>query len=164
MMRFLRFGILAVMVVCLCLVAFSAYAADAEYVGLKKCKGCHSSEYKSWTKDKHSNASEPLNDEQKKDANCMKCHGTGAEKGAVMENVECEACHGPGSLYKSPKIMSKSKYKKDAEKQRAMAVEAGLILVDENNCLGCHGADRPEGHIPAKEFNFSEMVEQVKHK
>jgi|Deesub1362B_J571_1020462.scaffolds.fasta_scaffold03511_2 hypothetical protein len=142
----------------------SSFAADANYVGYKKCKGCHSYQFKAWKAFKHAKASEVLKEDQRKDPACMKCHGTGAEQGAVLEGVQCEACHGPGSLYKSPKIMSKSKYKKDPEGQRAKAVQAGLVLQEEKVCLKCHGQDRPEGHPPAKPFNYKEAYPKVAHK
>lgn len=146
------------------LVAGSASATDAKYVGYKKCKGCHSYQYKIWKEFKHAKASEAIKEEQRKDANCMDCHGTGADSGALLEGVQCEACHGPGSLYKSPKIMSKSKYKKDPEGQRNKAVEAGLVTQNEKVCLKCHGQERPEGHAPAKPFCFAEAYKKVDHK
>lgn len=145
-------------------VAGPALAADAKYVGYKKCKGCHSYQYKAWKDFKHAKASEAIKDEQKKDSNCMNCHGTGADQGTLLEGVQCEACHGPGSEYKSPKIMSKNKYKKDPEGQRKKAVEAGLVMQSEKVCLGCHGQDRPEGHAPAKPFDFAENYKKVDHK
>jgi mono/diheme cytochrome c family protein len=81
-----------------------------------------------------------------------------------MEGVQCEACHGPGSLYKSPKIMSRSKFKKDPQGQRKLAMEAGLVLGSEEVCLKCHGQKRPEGHPPAKPFNFQEAFKKIDHK
>ena len=140
-----------------------AMAADPEYVGYARCKGCHSYQYKAWKDFKHAKASEALNDDQRKDSNCMSCHGTGATQGGILENVQCEACHGPGSLYKSPKIMSKSKYKEDPQTQQQLAIEAGLVVQNEGVCLQCHGQERPEGHPEAKEFNYSEAYEKVNH-
>ena len=61
----------------------------------------------------------------------------------VFEGVQCEACHGPGSLYKSAKIMSKKKYKTDREAQHKLALEAGLIIPTEETCVGCHNKKSP---------------------
>jgi hypothetical protein len=143
--------------------ATSVFAADIKYVGFKRCKGCHSYQYRAWKGFKHAQASDALDEEQKKDSNCMKCHGTGTDRGVIMEGVQCEACHGPGSRYKSPKIMSKSKYKRDSETQHKLAIEAGLVIQEENVCLQCHGPDRPGNHPPAKIFNFEEAYTKVNH-
>ena len=93
----------------------------------------------------------------------MACHGTGAPKGVILENVQCEACHGPGSLYKGAHIMSKWKYKQDPETQRKLAVEAGMTPIDERVCLRCHGKERPGGHLPARAFVYSDALKKVNH-
>jgi hypothetical protein len=80
-----------------------------------------------------------------------------------MAGVQCEACHGPGSLYKSPKVMSKGRYRKDPMGQRKLAVEASLVLQDKGVCLGCHDAERPAGHSPARPFDFDDAYQRVKH-
>ena len=51
-----------------------ALAADAKYVGYKKCKGCHSYQHKVWKNFKHAKASEAIKDEQKKDSSIFPCH------------------------------------------------------------------------------------------
>jgi hypothetical protein len=156
--------VVPLMAVLILWVAGPALAAEAKYVGYKRCKGCHSYQYKAWKDFKHAKATEAVKEEQKQDPNCVKCHGTGADQGTFFEGVQCEACHGPGSLYKSPKIMSKSKYKKDPEGQRKKAVEVGLVLQTQEVCLKCHGQDRPEGHAAANPFNFEEAYEKVDHR
>ena len=45
-----------------------------------------------------------------------------------MPGVQCESCHGPGSAYKSMKVM------KDSDASLA----AGLLVPDEATCRGCH--------------------------
>ncbi len=166
-------------------------AQDAEYVGVKKCKVCHSKEklggveYQSWEQTAHAKALETLKavvkaeaksaanlDPQKdysSDPECLKCHTTGYGKPAAagsdgtqpnLDGVQCEACHGPGSKYKSPKIMSKKKYKEDREAARKENMAVGLILPTEEVCTGCHNQESPN----FKEFDFKAMVEEVKHK
>jgi hypothetical protein len=138
--------------------------AHADYVGYSRCKGCHNRPYKTWWESKHAGASDGLTEDQKRDIKCMHCHGTGTELGQFLEGVQCEACHGPGSLYKGPKIMSKGRYNADPRGQRKLAIEAGLIPQQESVCLQCHKQDRPQGHLPAREFNYKEAFGKVNHK
>jgi DnaJ-class molecular chaperone len=152
-----------VLISVICLLAGISFAADSEYVGYARCKGCHSYQYKAWKDFKHAKASEALDEEQKQDPQCMSCHGTGAEQGEILEAVQCEACHGPGSLYMGSKIMSKSKYKNDPEGQHQLALGAGLVVQEESVCLKCHGQERPEGHPEAAPFNYEEAYGKVAH-
>jgi hypothetical protein len=155
-------------------------AGEFKYVGDKKCKGCHRSQYKSWQGDYHAKALDSLKPglkaeaktkaklDSKKDytadAGCLSCHSTGhskpAAEGAILDNVQCESCHGPGSEYKSPKIMSKNKYKENQEAQHKAALEAGLVEPDEKLCVGCHNEKSPT----FKGFNYKEMIDEVRHK
>lgn len=93
---------------------------------------------------------------------CLKCHLTGynldasrMEKGFDMaDGVQCETCHGPGSEYKSMKVM----------KDHAASVAAGLIVYAdqaaiEAQCKTCHNEESPT----YKEFKFAEMYEKIKH-
>jgi len=92
--------------------------AEAAYLGADKCKMCHSKQHVTWTKMKHSRAIESLSAEEQKNAECVKCHVTGygktggfesMEKTPKMANVQCEACHGAGSLHmKAPKPEKKN--------------------------------------------------------
>jgi cytochrome c553 len=99
-----------------------------------------------------------------KDGKCLKCHvtaygvdaalivvaATPEEKGFVAEEgVQCESCHGPGSLYKPRKIM----------KDKTAAVAAGLIVPDEKLCKTCHNPESPS----YKEFNYAEAKKKIEH-
>ena len=139
-------------------------AEEPTFVGYEKCKGCHISQFETWQRGKHAKAAEAPRAEQRGDFKCNLCHGTGAEKGTIFDNVQCEACHGPGSLYKGPKIMSKGKFKENPEAQRHLASEAGLTPVQEKVCLSCHGKDRPEGHLPARAFDYAKEIDKVRHR
>lgn len=140
-----------------------ASAADPVYVGVIKCKGCHKKQFKVWEGTKHAKAFSLLNADQQKDEKCVGCHVTGygkaAKEGAKLENVQCEACHGPGSKFKSMKIMSKKKFKADRAGQHAKALAAGLIIPGEDDCKKCHNEKNPN----FKPFNFKEMFEKIKH-
>lgn len=164
----------------------SLTAADGEtakYVGVKKCRMCHIKQYKSWKKTKMAMSFENLkpgvNAEAKKkagldpdknyttDKNCLKCHTTGYGKPGgfksmaetpKLANIQCEACHGPGSMYR--KIKRKNKRYKLAEVKAA-----GLIIPseDEKGCMVCHGGESPfnEKVDPKYKFNFKERLKKT---
>lgn len=111
---------------CAALVPLALLAADPTYIGSDKCKMCHKVEYTSWEKTTHATSLDVLKPEEQAKAECLKCHATGGS--AAMLGVQCEACHGAGSEYKSLKVM------KDPAASRA----AGLIDPDEASCRSCH--------------------------
>lgn len=146
-----------------------------KYVGAVKCKPCHNTtksgkQYDIWAGNPHARAYETLlsdysqevaKEKQIADPSksefCLKCHVTGytapAEQKAATykteEGVSCEACHGPGELYKSMKVM----------KNRELALQNGMILPDEALCKGCHNPESPT----YREFKFAEAVKQIAH-
>jgi hypothetical protein len=75
------------------------------------------------------------------------CHATGAS--AELPGVQCEACHGPGSEYKSMKVM----------KDREASIAAGLIVPDEATCRGCH--EKAPHEVPA--FDYASMKDTGVH-
>ena len=141
----------------------SGLAASPEYVGAAKCKMCHKAEYEAWKGSPHAGAYETLEAADREKEECVTCHVTGhgqpAAASAVLEGVQCEACHGPGSLYKSPKIMSKSKYKEDPDGMHQMSLDAGLLVPNEKTCRGCHN----EKSADFKGFNYEEALAKIKH-
>ena len=84
------------------------------YVGSDACKKCHDSAYTIWKDSGHAHAYQKLVDAKNPslrqyDPECIVCHmaGYGNLTGYVdekqtpgLKNVDCEACHGPGSLHK----------------------------------------------------------------
>ena len=98
-----------------------------------------------------------------KDGKCLKCHVTAhgvdpsliaapkkGKKGFQIEDgVQCESCHGPGSLYKKRSVM----------KDRKAAVAVGLIIPDEKTCKQCHNEESPT----FKSFKYEEMVAKIAH-
>jgi len=125
-----------------------------DFVGVKKCKACHKAQYKTWLETGHAKT-DLLTDEEKKKAECLSCHVTGTTaKDSLLEGVQCEACHGPGSDYKSLKIKSKKKWKADPEAAKTAAIEAGLIYPTKEDCKRCH---KKEGNPNFKPFDFAKM-------
>jgi hypothetical protein len=141
----------------------STQAGDAQYVGAAKCKMCHMNEHKVWMESKHAKAFDVLKPEEQKKPECVSCHVTGAGKAAAadadLKGVQCESCHGPGSLYKSMDIMNKAKYAADKEGMHKKSLEAGLIIPDEKTCTGCHNPKSPT----FKGFEFASAKEKIKH-
>lgn len=110
---------------------------------------------------------------------CLPCHVTGWEKGGYeikddtfwnpadddrkgkkaakrmlgLQSVGCEVCHGPGSAYKSKKVM-------DAIHQGATdGATVGLITPNEAVCVQCHNEKNPTNKI----FNFEKYMKTIEH-
>jgi hypothetical protein len=156
---------LILMTVCVFIALSLVYAGDFTYIGAKKCKMCHKGEkkgevYEKWEKGPHAKAFESVKAKGKeKDPACVECHVTGFNAGgykigdanaADFEGVQCESCHGPGSVYKSMSIM----------KDKKKAMENGLIEPNEALCLKCHDEKRCPA---AKGFNYAEFVKKIDH-
>lgn len=118
-----------------------AKPGQAVYVGLPTCMECHEETQAFWDGDRHSHAWETLEEQNKTfDAECVSCHvtGYGEAGGSTLgqtegrEDVQCESCHGPGSLHAES----------DGD------VEIGVIKPTEESCVPCHNAH----HSPNFEF------------
>lgn len=181
------------------LLAFAAEtpAAEAKYVGVKSCGKCHKKTKQGeqlaiWKKSKHAKAYQALGtpkakerarkigfngDPQKSEA-CLICHTTGfgepaarfGNKFKMKEGVQCEACHGPGSLYKKRKVMKKIRKERGPDKKSVSptAKKTGLIFPDENTCKNCHVKQIERGgkifKNPSYEpFDFKERFDKIKH-
>ena len=87
---------------------------NATFVGDGQCFSCHQDEHKVWMKSKHAAAHSALEKLAVKptgrqfDGECIVCHTVGYEyktgflnqkKTPALMNVQCESCHGPGSLH-----------------------------------------------------------------
>jgi hypothetical protein len=81
---------------------------QASYVGQAVCMGCHDDTAGFKSGDLHQKAWEGLEKAKKdKDLDCVACHATGfGQPGGSnlahlerLTNVQCESCHGPGSLH-----------------------------------------------------------------
>ncbi len=135
-------------------------ANEHEYVGSNKCKICHKDVYEAWEQTGHATTFADLTEEEQKKEECYVCHITGTDAdGEMLTDVGCEACHGPGSDYKSPKVKSKKKWAENPEEMRKLAQEAGLISVPSaEDCTQCH---KKEGNPNFKPFDYEEMKDKV---
>lgn len=107
-----------------------AKEGQASYVGDKTCRGCHAQAFEFWKKTHHAGAWATLERANKiYDLNCVSCHVTGYRQpggshlveNKDLRNVQCEQCHGPGSIH--AKTANKS----------AISRQAPEAL-----CKGCH--------------------------
>jgi len=90
---------------------FNTFSKNSKvYVGALVCKRCHLNSYKRWFKTGHKKAYMSLVKKRNQfDEDCIGCHSVGfRKKGGFKKitkgtmkfvNVQCEACHGPGSLH-----------------------------------------------------------------
>ena len=153
---------LALAVVC----AFSApaFAQEATYLGEAQCKVCHNKKEKGeqwnkWKAAKHPLAFENLKSPKalevakakgltkppSESPECLKCHvtafdaatGKAPEKINMAMGVQCESCHGPGSLHAEEG--KKKLFKKDDTAKTAET----MPKPDPKNCEKCHNKDNP---------------------
>lgn len=118
----------------------------ASYVGQQTCLGCHKGAAAFARDDLHAHAWETLEKAGKaRDLDCVGCHSTGWQQpgGAGFANIErfadvqCEACHGPGSAHVAA-----------AEKKGGAGLDHPRP--DGSVCSGCH---TPE-HAPRFDFDI----------
>lgn len=133
-------------------------AKKPAFIGADKCKTCHTKDetHPSWLTSKHATAYDKLPAEEQAKEEIKKYYTTGTTAdGKFLTGVQCEACHGAGSDYKSMAIM------KDATK----ATAAGLIMPDAKACMTCHNDKAPAAVAAiAKDFDFAKAVEKGVHK
>jgi hypothetical protein len=155
------------------------FISTPSYVGVKTCGMCHKKEkagqqLKIWQDSQHSKAYKTLQTEKAdkiakekgfttkavETPECLKCHASGYDVDAsligkkfnIEDGVQCETCHGPGSGYKSKKVMQ----------DKNLAVEKGLMMYDnpEELCVKCHNEESPS----FTGFNFEERWAKIKHR
>ena len=112
------------------------------FVGEKGCQTCHPREHEHWTTTAHARAYDTLVKKDKiSDSSCLACHTTGEDIfqniKSRIENVQCEACHGP------------AKGHPDSRKE--------LEKVDEGDCRKCHNPTN------SPQFDYDQYVQKVIH-
>ncbi len=124
------------------------------------CKMCHRYEYYLWTKSKHFHSfNESLRKVNKVfDPECLECHTSGFKQdGGFMSvnitprlaDVQCEACHGPGSDHIIALMRGKSRRNDKNHKPYEKLTEA--------SCLKCHTKSN------SPEYKFATYWERIKH-
>ncbi len=153
--------------------------ATNKYVGVKICSMCHKSEstgnqFGIWQKSKHAMAYKTLTTDAAnaiaktkgltkpaaESPECLGCHTITADAALTdktfdaKDGVQCEACHGPGSSYKTMSTM----------KDKAKAIAAGMSAYKDDaaiaaHCQTCHNDKSPTN----KAFNFKDMWGKIQH-
>ncbi len=121
---------------------------QAGYVGVAKCSECHAEERKVWDATPHSKAYVTLSKDFKEfNLECVSCHVTGYGKAGgstvahnePLRGVQCEECHGPGSLHAA-----------DPSKKGSIVVRP-----EPNSCVtACHHPPHVEGFEPATKMEL----------
>ena len=152
-------------------------AEEATYVGVEQCMMCHLPHYDSWDATRMSKAFELLKPgvraeakvkagidpdmDYTKEVFCIGCHATGFGKpgGFVdlettpdLAGVQCEMCHGPGSIYLKMMVKKKGTYTMDDYRKKG-----GLTMPSEQNNIcaeKCHNTDSP--FVYTLKFNFED--------
>jgi hypothetical protein len=111
----------------------AAEPGRASYVGGAACVSCHKPAAKFWKKTMHAEAWKTLVDVGKEAHDeCVNCHVTGfGEVGGTslghtrgLQDIQCEVCHGPGSIH--------------VEKKGKESPFAGHLQTPESVCVRCH--------------------------
>jgi hypothetical protein len=85
-----------------------AAAGQPSFAGIDACDSCHLEPREVWDKTRHAHAYETLTKQHKEfNLDCVSCHVTGYDLpgGSTvthveeLQDVQCEVCHGPGSLH-----------------------------------------------------------------
>lgn len=115
------------------------------YVGAAACASCHTDAHTQWQTTAHASAYPTLVTREKQfDLECVGCHVTGYRQPGgstlgftdTLEGVQCEACHGPGSLH--------------AAAPTAAAPQPTIQRsVTAATCVGCHTSE----HSPRFDFD-----------
>lgn len=129
----------------------SAPAGAAEFLGADRCGSCHQVELEQWKRSGHALALARLSAVQQKDPTCRGCHTTApSDPSPNLSGVQCESCHGPGTLYAPAHVM----------RDKSLAALYGLEPVTAATCTPCHASDGPS----VKAFDFDELVKLVRHR
>lgn len=90
---------------------------EASYVGMEECEDCHQDAVDFWQKTHHAKAWQTLEKAGKEfDFDCIACHTTGFNKpggsnigfNSGLRNIQCEQCHGPGSIHVDAELSDKA--------------------------------------------------------
>lgn len=117
------------------------------YVTSSACNQCHTTQYMKWANSAHAHATDPLPPRSAEfEMSCLECHATGSAAGtdrqtfALFQNVQCEQCHGPGSVHAAKPGKG---YGRVADMKAA--------------CVACHNSEISPG------FNVAVAWEKIKH-
>lgn len=112
---------------------------EAGFVGAEECSFCHADAVEFWKGTRHFEAWETLEVQDKQfNLDCIGCHVTGWQQpgGSTLgvnehlRDVQCETCHGPGSLH--------------VDAEGAALKETVELVPPEDLCVGCHNPEHSD--------------------
>lgn len=160
---------------------FGQRSREKYYVGEKTCRQCHHQsgdrdQFNPWRLTAHAKAYAALSKPEAREIAelsgievdpydspiCLGCHTTAYateewERGEDFhfeDGIQCERCHGPGSLYSDADIMQ----------DRTKAMGAGLKMPEKSDCLVCHkekGSHMAVLHV--KKWEYEEALKEIAH-
>jgi len=120
-------------------------SVEPHYVGMESCKMCHATVYSFVSGTSHSTAYETLRKKERQfEPDCISCHTTGYKKPGGFNNiltardllgVQCEVCHGPGSLHVADNVANKMPH-----------------LTKAADCIACHDPEHDGNFIYAEKL------------
>ena len=123
----------------------ASLSVEPHYVGMESCKMCHATVYSFVSGTAHMKAYDTLRDEDRQfEPDCISCHTTGYKKPGGFTNiltakdllgVQCETCHGPGSLHVKDNTANKM-----------------LRLTKASDCVVCHNPENDDNFVYAEKL------------
>ncbi len=127
----------------------ASLSVEPHYVGMESCKSCHAKIYSFVSGTAHVKAYETLREKERQfEPECIGCHTTGYAKPGGFTNVltakellgvQCEDCHGPGSLHLKDNKANKM-----------------LSLTTAADCVSCHDPENDDN------FVYAEKLKKIK--
>ena len=114
--------------------AMTSVAHAGDYLGARRCKGCHPSQHAQWKATPHARAADSLSAGERRDPRCAGCHSTSTADG--LEGVQCESCHGAGEHYWPAFVM------RDVGLARAVGLTSGRERVTSSLISGAGRSTR----------------------
>jgi len=151
--------------------------AERYFVGANVCAPCHKgpemgNQFSAWRRSKHARAWATLGlpeakeiarelgvtEDPQKSAKCLRCHAPEFNQAAgrlgpqfqLVDGLQCESCHGPGSDYTPEAVMMDP---------RASKLN-GLVKPGPDSCAACHNEESPTYEKP---FDFERMWPKIAH-
>ncbi|MBN2224297.1 MAG: hypothetical protein JW765_06440 [Deltaproteobacteria bacterium] len=123
----------------------TSLAVEPHYTGMESCRMCHAKIYSFVSGTAHPKAYETLREKERQfEPDCIGCHTTGYRKPGGFTNiltakdllgVQCEVCHGPGSLHVKDNT---------ANKMKSLTAAA--------DCISCHDPENDDNFVYAEDL------------
>jgi hypothetical protein len=123
----------------------ASLSVEPHYVGMESCKMCHAKIYSFVSDTAHTKAYDTLREKERQfEPDCISCHTTGYRRDGGFNNilsakdllgVQCESCHGPGSLHVKDNKANKM-----------------LHLTKAADCIVCHNPENDDNFVYAEKL------------